>query len=738
MSGPAPTLARPRASRFERLASWSQRRRWWAVVLWVIALAVVTAASQAAGSAYHNDFSLPGTESQQALDTLKKHAPGQAGATVQIVMADPGGMRAPDTQERVTAMLGQVGGLPHVAGVHSPYAGPAAISRDGTIAYATVTLDGQEQDIPGADVRTIIHTAQSAAGDGLRVELGGDAVQGAEQDSGGAAEGAGLLAALVVLVLLFGSLLAASLPIVIAVFAVGSAVGLVVLASHAATVAEYTVPLMILVGLGVGIDYALLLFSRYRGELLRGADRPQAVRTALDTAGRTVLFAGCTVIIALLGLVALGLGSLQGVAVAVAVTVLVTMLGALTLLPALLAIMGRRIERAVRRRAARGSRADGARWARWSVLVQRRPWPMLLAAGAVLLALAAPVLGMRLGFADAGNDARSTTSRQAYDLLAKGFGPGFSSPLIVVADGGQQTAGAMHHALARTAGVVAVTPPAVSPDGKITTVIAFPGSKPQDPATQDLVTRLRTTVLPPLADQTGARIMVGGTIAATVDFADAVAGRLPLFIAVVIGLSALLLLLVFRSLLIPVKAALLNVLSVGAALGVITLVFQHGVLGGALGIEPGPIEAFVPVMIFAIAFGLSMDYEVFLLSRMHEVWERTRDPHVAIREGMATTGRVVTAAAAIMVVVFASFLLDPSRMLQQFGLGLAVAVFLDALVIRCLIVPAAMSLLGTRAWWLPAGIGRRLPRVALEGRHSTDPATEGTHRATERGEVTSA
>jgi putative drug exporter of the RND superfamily len=726
MSAPAPTLNRPRTSRFERLASWSQRRRWWAVALWVIALTIVTAASQAAGSAYRNDFSLPGTESQQALDTLERRAPAQAGATVQIVLADPGGMRAPQTQERVTAMLGQVGHLPHVAGVHSPYAGPGAISRDGTIAYATVTLDGQAQDIPGTDVRAIIHTAQGAAGDGLRVELGGDAVRGAEQGPGGSAEGVGLLAALVVLVLLFGSLLAASIPIVIALFAVGSAIGLVILASHDATVADYTVPLMILVGLGVGIDYALLLFSRYRGELLGGADRQQAARTALDTAGRTVLFAGCTVIIALLGLVALGLGSLQGVAIAVAMTVLVTMLGALTLLPALLAIMGRRIERAVRRRAGRGRRADGTRWAQWSGLVQRRPWPMLLAAGAVLLALAAPALGMRLGFADAGNDARSVTSRQAYDLLAEGFGPGFSGPLIVVADGGRRPAGAMQHALASTPGVAAVTPPAVSPDGKITTVIAFPGSKPQDRATQDLVTRLRTTVLPPLAHQTGAHIMVGGTTAATADFADAVAGRLLLFIAVVIGLSAVLLLLVFRSLLIPLKAALLNLLSVGAALGVITLVFQHGVLGSALGIEPGPIEAFVPVMIFAIAFGLSMDYEVFLLARMHEAWDRTRDPQVSIREGMATTGRVVTAAAAIMVVVFASFLLDPSRMLQQFGLGLAVAVFLDALIIRCLIVPAAMSLLGARAWWLPATIGRRLPQVALEGRHSTGPATEGT------------
>jgi RND superfamily putative drug exporter len=723
MPAPADTLASPRASRFERLASWSQRRRWWAVALWVIALAAITTGARAAGSDYHNDYSLPGTQSQQALDTLERHVPGQAGAVVQIVMADPGGIRAPETRQRVTAMLGQVAQLPHVAGVHSPYTGSGGISRDGTIAYATVILDKQAEQIPGADVRAIIHTAQGAAGGGLRVELGGDAIRGAEQAPGGTAEGAGLLAALVLLVLLFGSVLAASIPIVIAVFAVGSAVGLVVLASHAATVADYTVPLMILVGLGVGIDYALLLFSRYRGELLHGADRRQAAATALDTAGRTVLFAGSTVIIALLGLVALGLGSLQGVAVAVAVTVLVTMAGALTLLPALLAIMGRRIERSVLRRASRGHRADGTRWARWSVLVQRRPWPMLLAAAAVLLALSAPVLGMRLGFADAGNDARSTTSRQAYDLLAKGFGPGFNSPLIVVADGGRPAAGALHHAIASTAGVAAVTPPTASPDGKITTMIVFPAAKPQDAATQDLVSRLRASVLPPLAHRTGAHILVGGTAAATVDFADAVASRLPLFIAVVIGLSALLLAVVFRSLLIPLKAALLNLLSVGAALGVITLIFQHGVLGGALAIEPGPIEAFIPVMIFAIAFGLSMDYEVFLLSRMHEAWERTRDPHTAIGEGMATTGRVVTAAAAIMVVVFASFLLDPSRMLQQFGLGLAVAVLLDALVIRCLMVPAAMSLLGARAWWLPSAIDRWLPRLALEPSSTRQPAT---------------
>ncbi|MGN9911399.1 MMPL family transporter [Phytohabitans sp. LJ34] len=745
-----------RTSRLARLAGWSQEHRWWALALWVLALAAVTVGSQAVGSAYHNDFSLPGTESQRAVDTLRERAPVRAGDTVQIVVQDAGGVTAPAARERVEAMLGRVRALPHVADVQSPYGGPGAVSADGTIAYATVTLDRQAQDVPTDDVRAIIDTAQAAEGSGLRVELGGDAVRGAEESEGGAAEGIGLLAALVILVLLFGSLLAASLPIVIAVFAVGSSIGLVVLASHLATIADFTPPLMILVGLGVGIDYALLVFSRYRAELIAGlgrsgpgpsgeagagraelvaglgqpgsgpsggggvdgagpgrgtgggADRAEAARIALDTAGRTVFFAGCTVIIALMGLVALGLGSLQGVAVAVAVTVFVTMVASLTLLPALLAVFGRRIERGVRRRAGRARRPEGDRWRRWAAWVQRRPWSAALVSVAALLAITAPAFGIRLGFADAGNDAPSTTSRQAYDLLAQGFGPGFNGPLIVVVEGDPAAAAPAARALDEVPGVATtVAPP---PSGDVATLIVFPASKPQDAQTHDLVQRLREDVLPPLSRETGATFLVGGSVAATEDFADAVAGRLPLFVAVVVGLSALLLMAVFRSLLIPVKAAVLNLLSVGASMGVITLVFQHGLFG----VQPGPIEAYVPVMVFAIVFGLSMDYEVFLLSRMHEEWEHRRDAPAAVREGLATTGRVVTAAAAIMVVVFGAFLLSPDRMLQQFGLGLAVAVLLDAVVIRCLVLPAVMQLLGARAWWLPRPVARILPRLALE------------------------
>ncbi|MFE9658111.1 MMPL family transporter [Micromonospora sp. NPDC006431] len=716
----------PPGSRFARHAGWSYRHRWLALLVWVVAVVGVSAAAQAAGSDYRNDFSLPGTESQRALDTLRAEAPAAAGSTVQIVLAAEDGLRTPAVQQRVTAMLAEVQDLRHVAAVDDPYRNPGALSADGTIGYATVTLDVQATEMPAEDTRTLVDTARRADGDGLRVELGGETVQGVEEAGGGPAEGIGMLAALVILVFLFGSVLAASLPLVIAIFAVGTAIGLAMLASHVATVAEFTTPLMILVGLGVGIDYALLLFSRFRTEILAGFDRPEATRRAVDTAGRTVLFAGLTVIVALLGLVVLGLGSLQGVAVAVGLTVLATMLAALTLLPALLGLLGGRIERSIRKRAVK-ARPDGHGWARWTAGIQRHPWAATLVATVALLALSAPLLGLRLGIADAGNNTEARTSRQAYDLLADGFGPGFNGPLILVVEGDRAAAEATRRAVTEAEGVAEVPPPVPAGDG-LSLLIVAPETKPQDARTQELVDRLRTDVLPPVERDTGADILVGGPTAATVDFAAAVTDRLPLFVLVVVGLSALLLLLVFRSLLIPVKAAVLNLLSVGASLGAVTLVFQHGWLGGILGVQPGPIEAFVPIMIFAIAFGLSMDYEVFLLARMHEHWERHRDAPAAIREGMATTGRIVTAAAAIMVVVFGSFLLDPGRMLKQFGLGLAVAVLVDALIIRCLILPAVMHLFGTRAWWLPAPLARLLPQVALEKASEPVPAPVGGPR----------
>ncbi|MFF0339177.1 MMPL family transporter [Kribbella sp. NPDC004875] len=706
MTVDTPIRRSTRPGLLHRVSGWAMRRAGLALLLWVLVLAAVTAAATVVGASYKNDNSLPGTDSQRVTDLFQAHQPKGDTASVQIVVRADGGLES--ERPRVASMLAVVRGLPHVASVSDPFSSPGAMSTDRRTAYATVSLDAAAADMPVADVRTIIHRAQDFARPGVQVEVGGDLARNAADSSGGASEGVGLLAALVILVFLFGSLLAATLPLLTAVFAVGSTVGLLMLASHLFTVPEYTTPVMLLVGLGVGIDYALLIFSRYRHELLKGEADPKVV--ALDTAGRSVMFAGCTVVIALLGLMALGLGSLQGVALGVTLTVLMTMLAAVTLLPALLTLFGRRIERSVRKHAAKQRRTPGDGWRKLAGAVQRGPWVPLVLGVLALVALSLPAFGMRLGFADAGTDDPAKTSRKAYDLLAEGFGPGFNGPLVVVTEGGETAAAQLGQTLAADPGIAAVTPAQVTPDGKVATVLAFPKSAPQDAATSDLVQRLRDDTLPRLESQTKATYLVGGSTAAADDFASAVSKRLPIFVLVVVGLSALLLMAVFRSVLIPVKAAVLNLLSIGASLGVITLVFQLGWFGA----QAGPIEAFVPVMIFAIVFGLSMDYEVFLVARIHEEWRRTGDARASVREGLATTGSVITAAAAIMIVVFGAFLLSPDRMLKQFGLGLATAVLLDALLIRCVIVPAVLRVLGERAWWLPRGLDRLLPKIKLE------------------------
>ncbi|MEV0521961.1 MMPL family transporter [Streptomyces sp. NPDC050439] len=713
LAPPTPQGAEPSApvGRFGALAGWAQRHRWAALLLWVAVVAAITLGSTVAGAAYKNDFSLPGTDSQAATDLFEKHGSDQAGDSVEIVFKDTAGIKS--ARAGIEPMLAKVQHMAGVADVRSPFADGSAVSGDGTIAYASVTLEGKTENVPKEDVAQIIDVAQSIATEHLQVEVGGEAARNAEDKAGPTAELAGIVAALVILVLLFGSLLAASLPLITALFAVGGAIGLIALASHLLTVADFTPPILMLVGLGVGVDYALLIFYRYRHELLAGARTAEAGRKALDSAGRTVFFAGCTVIVALLGLVALGLGSLQGIALAVAVTVLVTMAASLVLLPALLALFGGRIQRLVLRqqaKAAEKGKTEGNRWRAMARAVQRRPVPTLLAGVIALLALSAPALGMRLGFADSGNDPRETTSRHAYDLLAEGFGSGFNGPLIVLVKGDQEAGKAVQAELAATAGVADASPALPSADGALSTVFVYPTTSPQDEGTVDLVHRLRDDVAPPLEHATGAKVLVGGATAASQDVSETLADRLPLFIAVVVGVSSLLLLLVFRSIWIPVKAAVLNLLSISAALGVITLVFQHGWFGA----QPGPVEAFIPALIFAIVFGLSMDYEVFLISRIHEEWTRTRDPSQAVREGLASTGKVITAAAAIMMFVFGAFVVSSDRMLQQFGLGLAVAILLDAVVIRCLIVPAVMQMLGTSAWWLPAALARRLPKVSIE------------------------
>ena len=688
-------------TRMTRLAAWSQRHHWTAIVLWLVTLVAITVGSTVVGNDYRNDFGLPGTESQEMIDAYAEHAPDQEGDPVTVVVQSGDGLDAHAAD--VEALVADLSRLDHVAAVQPPDPRAGTVSDDGTLGIATVVLDDQTGFVPSDDKVAIVDAAKDHETGDLRVELTGDAVREvAESEAGGGGEVAGVLAALVILLFMFGSFLAASLPLITAVFAVGTTFGIVALTSNLVTIPDYTPPILVLVGLGVGIDYSLLVFARYRSELLGGADRARAARTALDTAGRSVLFAGATVVIALLGLYTLNLGSLEGVALSVSLTVLMTMLASLILLPSLLTIFGPRLEKRIRKHAAKQRTEPGTRWRAWARVVQRRPWVALVVAIAALGALCVPALSMQLSLADAGNDHPSTTSRQAYDLISEGFGAGTNGPLVVVTQGDEATAQDVFESLSGTDGVVEATPPQASPDGALFTSLAFPSTSPQDEATTELVHQLR--------DDLPDGVLVGGPTAAVVDFADAVGERFPLFVGVVVGLSALLLLLVFRSVAIAIKAALLNLLSIGASLGVITLVFQDGRFGA----QPGPVEAFVPVMIFAIVFGLSMDYEVFLVSRMHEEWNDTQDPVAAVREGLAKTGGVITAAAAIMIVVFGSFVFAPDRMLQQFGVGLASAVLLDALVIRCLVVPAVLRLLGTRAWWAPGWLQRVMPAVRVE------------------------
>ncbi|MDA1358275.1 MMPL family transporter [Glycomyces luteolus] len=686
-----------RPSALARLSGWTQRRPLIALLLWVLVFAAAIGASSMAGSAFEDDSSMPGTESQELSDLLDERAPEANESTVQVVF---GADDVAAQQDRVTAFLDDLAGEPGVTGVNDPFAEYGAVSEDGTVGYATATWEGTT-----AEAAELIPMAEEASGDGVTFALGGDVIREAGEGGGGAAEGIGMLAALVILVLMFGSLLAASLPLITAVFAVGTAFCLSMLVSHVVTLPTFLTPIMFLVGFGVGVDYALIIFARFRAELQHGASRKAAAATALDTAGRSVLFAGSVVIVALMGLFALGLGSLQAVAIAVALTVLVTMLASVTLLPALLALFGKRIEKSVRKRAAKAKRAPGSRWVGWSRFVEKRAWLAIIVVTAGLAALATPLLDLRLGFADAGTDAEGTTSREAYDMLSEGFGEGFNGPLMVVTDGTEAEATAAYDAMSGMDTVELASPPfAIGEDLWLSTVVGTAG--PADQATVDLVHELRDDVL---NDVEGTQL-VGGSTAAAIDFSDIMIEKAPLFLLFVVGLSLLLLMIVFRSVLIPVKAAILNLMTIGASLGVVAWIFQEGMFG----IPAGPVEAFVPVMSFAIIFGLSMDYEVFLMSRMREEWQRTGNATEAVRRGLASTGGVVTAAAAIMMAVFGSFILDDARLLQQFGISMAVAIFIDAFVIRSLLVPAIMKVMGRGAWWIPQWLDKALPHVTVE------------------------
>jgi putative drug exporter of the RND superfamily len=718
-----------------RVARWCVEHRRRALIGWIAALVAVLGASSAIGTHSATDFALNGTQSQRAEDLLKSDFPAQSGDVDQIVFHARGGaVTDPAIRARVAPVLARIARLPHVTGVTSPYMpnGAGMISRSGRIAFATVTFDREAGALPKAAIEHVISVAAQAREPSLQVELGGQAIEQTRTTSLGTASAVGLAAAIVVLLITFGSFVAMGLPVVTALLGLGTAFGLIALVSHVVSMPNFASELAAMIGLGVGIDYALFIVTRFRENHRGGDGVHRATVVAMDTSGRAVLFAGSTVIISLLGMLVLGVSFLGGLAVSSAIAVLLTLLAALTALPALLSRVGERVGR--RRRgssAATGTAVSTGFWARWARLISRHPWPAAIAGLAIMLVVATPALSMRMDLSDAGNDPAGSTTRKAYDLLADGFGKGFNGPLAVVAQlphaNDRPALRDIATALGGVPDVASVSAPTISPNGRTAVYQVFPDSAPQDGATGDLVNNLRDTVLPPVARSTGATALVGGVTATGIDFTHVLARKLPLFIGVVVGLAALLLLVVFRSLVIPLQAAVMNLLSIGAALGVTVAVFQYGWLGSVVGVDSGPIDPWLPVMLFAIVFGLSMDYEVFLVSRIHEEWIRRRDPSRAVVEGVATTGRVITAAATIMVCVFLAFVTGPEREVKLFGLSLASAVFLDAFVIRCLLLPATLELLGSWTWKFPSGLGARLPRLAIEPepRTAAEPAEAG-------------
>ncbi|MFD7782562.1 MMPL family transporter [Streptomyces nojiriensis] len=713
------------------IARWCMRHRLLAVLIWLLALGGTASAAVTAGSAFSNDYEVPGTESGKANTLLREAFHGQGGDTDTIVWRAPDrqSVRTPDIEQRMTRALETVAGLPGVGSVAGPY-GPAPesaarISPDGRTAYAVVTFDQQADSVPKAQARAVVDAAKNPTTEagGLQVELGGRAIQLTEAPTAHLAEVIGVVVAALVLFLAFGSLAASLLPIATALVSVGTAYFGITLLGHAMPVADFAPMLGTLIGLGVGIDYALFIVTRHRKGLARGSTVEEAAANAVATTGRAVVFAGATVCIALLGMLVLRLNFLNGVAIAASVTVVLTVAASVTLLPALLSYIGMRaLSRRERRRlAAEGPRPEQTSGfaARWSVFVERHPKLLGVVATAVMLVLALPTLSLHLGTSDQGNNPATSTTRQAYDLLAEGFGPGTNGPLTVVARldgaGDRLAVDQLAQALRTADGVASAGPAVLNRSGDTAVLTVVPDSAPQSRATSDLVDRLRQDVIPAAGHGNSMEVHVGGVTAAYDDFAEVIIGKLPLFVGVVIALGCVLLLLAFRSIGIPLKAAAMNVAAVASSFGVVVAVFQWGWGSELLGLgSAGPIEPFLPVIMVSVLFGLSMDYQVFLVSRMYEEWLETGDNRRAVRVGLAETSRVINSAAVIMISVFLAFVLSGDRIIAMFGIALAAAVALDAFVLRTLLVPALMHMLGGANWWLPAWLDRRLPRISIE------------------------
>ena len=759
---------------YSSLTRFCYRHPWRVLAAWLLVIVLAAGVARGLGAAYGATPTAPDSESTRGADILGAHF-GNLGATISgtIVFQAEQGVSDPTVRAAMTDLFDKVEAIEgiDVASPYDPDGGRRVAARGpdaGRIAYANLEVSPDTTANEAAEIGREIDRLINAGGlraDGVEVEIGGSWLAGRAPPE---SEAIGLAFAVLVLILAVGSVVAMGMTIGTALVGVGAGAAVVIILSNVVTVPEFAPTLGIMIGIGVGIDYALFIITRYREWVGRGLTPEEATAAALDSAGRSVIFAGATVVVSLLGLLLMGLPFVAGLGLAAAATVALVMAASVTLLPAAIGLLGDRVgttrvrgvaasaligvallglgtgfrpllvaiplavvvlvagsirtsanplRRAMRHREAKPLRDTV--WYRLSRVVQSRPWLFAVGGTVVLLVLAAPVLGLRLGFSDEGNFAEDTTTRKAYDLISEGFGPGANGPLLVVATvaGPQQLASFndLSRVLNQTEGVAFASPALRSPDGRAALIRLQPTTGPQDAETEDLVNRLRGDVIPPTLDGTGVDALVAGQVAFGIDFSDYLAGRIPIFFGAVLGASFLLLMAVFRSLVVPLKAVIMNMLSIGAAYGVAVAVFQWGWFGGVLGIEPAPIEPFIPMMLFAILFGLSMDYEVFLLSRMKEEYERTGDPVNSVADGLAATARVITAAAAIMVVVFGSFVLEDNRVIRLFGLGLATAIAIDATLVRMLIVPSTMELLGARNWWLPKWLDRILPNLRVEG-----------------------
>ena len=726
MPGSAPLDHRVRPGIVGSLGRACFRHRRLTVIAWIVGVACLITLWTRFGAPAQDNFS--GSDPGQTL--LNQHFHQQSGDTLTLAIRSNDPIGSPAVRARVTSALTPFARAPHVTSVTSPYQAAGQISADNHVAFAVVQFGVPSSKISNGEALALIQDAKSMSGHGVNFYLGGDVVDLAETPYGGPSDGVGVLAAAIVLLIAFGSLLAMGLPVLTAVLGIGAGLSLIALLGHVFPAPSFSPIVASMIGLGVGVDYALFILTRFREALHRGEDPETATVTSMSTAGRTVVIAGTTVIIGMLGLLVLRQSLLNGVAIAASATVAMVLLGSLTLLPALLGFTGTRLGKPSRLRLPRWLGGRPARGTagqvagqpprrpaaeRWAAMIQRRPAVAALLSCGLLLILAAPLLSIKLSMPDESSQARGTMGYSSYATMARGFGPGFDAPLIVAAALPSPTASTtrLARAIAATPGIARVTPARVSPDGRAALMIAYPATGEQDAATNALVNRIRTSVIPHATAGTGIRAYLTGPNAGNVSFANLVGQRLPWLIGVVVALSMVLLLVMFRSVTVAVKAALMNLLSISAAYGVLVAITQWGWLGHLFGFpEKMPVTTWVPIFLFVILFGLSMDYEVFLLSRIRESYDATGDNAASVATGLARTARVITAAAAIMVVVFLSFVLGANVSVKQVGLGLAVAVLIDATLVRLVLVPAVMELLGRANWWLPRPLAAIMPGPA--------------------------